>query len=86
MRTTSMKRRKTLVGMTRRILVTIGGVVMIVVAMLIIPLPGPWSILLTIAGLALLSSEYDWAQDILVWVKKKYEAAKEKIAQRKNSS
>ena len=79
------KRRKSLVGMTRRILVTVLGVLMIAFAILIIPVPGPWSLLLNIAGLALLSSEYDWAQDILGWIKQKYAAAKKRVSGRKDT-
>ncbi len=80
-----VKRRKSVVGMTRRILVTVAGVLMITLAILIIPVPGPWSLLLNLAGLALLGSEYDWAQDILGWVKKKYAGIKKKVASRKDA-
>lgn len=79
------KRRKSIAGMTRRILVTVLGILMIAFAILIIPVPGPWSLLMNIAGLALLSSEYDWAQDVLGWVKQKYAAAKKRISGRKDT-
>ncbi len=80
-----LKRRKSIVGMTRRILVTVLGILMIAFAILIIPVPGPWSLLLNIGGLAVLSSEYDWAQDVLGWVKQKYAAAKKRVSGRKDT-
>jgi uncharacterized protein (TIGR02611 family) len=67
----------------RRLIVTIIGAALIIMAVLIIPLPGPWSILITIGGFAILSSEYDWAKDALDWLKEKYQQAKEKIASRR---
>ncbi|MQB01050.1 MAG: hypothetical protein GEU78_12280 [Actinobacteria bacterium] len=71
--------------LTKRILVTLLGVTLIVGAILIVPLPGPWSFLVTIAGLAVLASEYDWAEDALDWVKLKYKRAKQKIKARRKA-
>ena len=71
--------------LTKRILVTVLGVAVIISALLIIPLPGPWSFLLVIAGLALLATEYDWAEDALDWSKAKYQAAKAKIRARRQA-
>ena len=78
--------RRTALGQTKRIVVTIIGVALIVLATLIIPLPGPWSILLTIAGLAVLATEYDWAKDLSDFFKDKYEEARTKIKARRQSA
>ena len=75
--------RKNAIGQTKRIVVTIIGIAMIVFALIIIPLPGPWSILLSIAGLAVLATEYDWAQDFLDFMKDKYAEARSKIKARR---
>ena len=78
--------KRSALGQTKRIVVTIIGVALIVFAGLIIPLPGPWSILLTIAGLAVLATEYDWAKDLSDFFKDKYEAARTKIRARRQSA
>ena len=78
--------RRSALGQTKRLIVTIIGVALIVFALLIIPLPGPWSILLTIAGLAVLATEYDWAQDLSDFFRDKYEDAKAKIKARRQSA
>ncbi|MDQ4094780.1 MAG: PGPGW domain-containing protein [Actinomycetota bacterium] len=77
--------RRNAIGQTKRIVVTIIGLALIVFATLIIPLPGPWSILLTIAGLAVLATEYDWAKDVSDYFKDKYEATRDKIKARRQS-
>ena len=78
--------RKNAIGQTKRIIVTVIGIAMIVFALVIIPLPGPWSILLSIAGLAVLATEYDWAQDFLDFMKDKYADARSKIKARRQSA
>ena len=70
-------------GKARRIIITIVGAALIIFALLIIPLPGPWSILISIGGFAILATEYDWAKDALEWFRKKYEQAKKKIQSRR---
>lgn len=75
--------KRSVADLTKRIIVTVLGAAMIIGAILIIPLPGPWSILVTIGGLAILASEYDWAEDALDWAKTKYQAAKDKIRARR---
>ena len=73
-------------GMTQKVqrsVVTVIGLAMILFAILIIPLPGPWSILISIAGFAILASEYDWAKDALGWMRQKYQDAKEKLKRRR---
>lgn len=71
------------VELARRIVVTCIGVALIITGILIIPLPGPWSLFVNLGGLAILASEYDWAKDAQMWVRKKYEQAKAKIQKRR---
>jgi len=76
-------------GMTEKVkrsVVTVVGLSMILFAILIIPLPGPWSLLISIAGFAILASEYDWAKDALGWMRKKYQDAKRKLAARRRTT
>lgn len=75
--------RQSVPQMFRRLGLTTLGAALIVAAILIIPLPGPWSFVLSIAGLAVLSREYDWAKDLLEWTREKYQLAREKLAERK---
>lgn len=77
--------RRTVTDHTRRILVSILGIALIVGAIVIIPLPGPWSFVVTIAGLAILASEYDWARDALAWSKERYKSVSNKIKARRQS-
>ena len=70
----------------RRVIVTILGAAMMIFAILIIPLPGPWSFLITIGGFAILATEYDWAKDALDWFKEKYNQAKEKLRSRREKT
>ena len=77
--------RKTPTEMVKRVVITVVGVAIVVGAVLVIPLPGPWSFLLTIGGLAILSQEYDWAKDLLEWTKERFQMVKAKIAERKRS-
>lgn len=75
--------------MAKRVGLTVLGAGLIIVGIAIIPLPGPWSFLLNIAGLAVLSREYDWAEDLLEWTKDRFEAAKKRVTgrrKRKSSS
>lgn len=78
--------KMTITDHTRRILVTVLGVALIVGAIVIIPLPGPWSLVVTIAGLAILASEYDWARDALAWSKDRYKRVSDKIKARRQSA
>lgn len=69
---------------TRRVLVTVVGLLLLVGGIAITPLPGPWSFPIILGGLAVLASEYDWAQDLLTWVKLKYKTTKEKLRTRRS--
>ena len=60
---------------TKRIVVLVVGVTLVVLGIALIPLPGPFSIPLMIAGLAVLATEYVWAQRALDTVKDKAQKA-----------
>ncbi|MDQ3963344.1 MAG: PGPGW domain-containing protein [Actinomycetota bacterium] len=66
-------------ALARRIAIGVVGVAVLLLALAIIPLPGPWSFVLVIAAFALLAREFDWAEDTLDWIKDKYEKAKQKV-------
>jgi hypothetical protein len=86
-RTTEIKlerEHRTVRKHTRRAIVTIIGLCLIVFAFLIGWIPGPWSIPLVIAGLAVLATEYDWADDFLTWVRVRYQRTKEKLKARRS--
>lgn len=68
----------------KRIAVTVSGFGLLIVAALIIPVPGPWSILLTIAALSILATEYLWARRLLNFAKQKTEQAKGAMMRRRN--
>lgn len=74
---------RSIAGQARRIVVTVIGVVLVVGGTAIIPLPGPWSFPVIIAGLAVLASEYDWAKDVRDWVRERYKAARRMIRSRR---
>jgi uncharacterized protein (TIGR02611 family) len=74
--------RRSLAGHTKRAVVTIIGVLLMVVGAILTVLPGP-AILFFIAGFAVLGSEYDWAQDALQWTKEKYQRARQKLKERR---
>jgi hypothetical protein len=65
------------------VVVTIIGLLLIAGGAAIAWIPGPWSLPIVLAGLAILASEYDWAQDVLDWSKDMSRRAKEKIAARR---
>src|SRR5687768_14656921 len=67
----------------KRIAVTVVGFVLLIVAALIIPVPGPWSILLAIVALSTLASEYVWARRLLAFAKLKTEQVKGAMLQRR---
>ena len=72
---------------TQRILVTILGVLLVLTGLFFsLPLvPGP-GILVSIAGLAVLASEYDLAKDYLSWARDKYKNARERLTQSRSPS
>ena len=50
------------------------GVALVLLGIALIPLPGPFSIPLMIAGLAVLATEYVWAERVLDTVKDRGQA------------
>ncbi len=71
--------------LTKRIAVTVLGVLLVVGGMVFGVVPGPGGFVLVIAGLAVLASQYDWAQDALDWAKLKYKQTAQKIKARRRS-
>ena len=69
----------------KRIAITALGFFLLIVAVVIIPVPGPWSILLAIGALSILASEYVWAERLLRAARQKAEQARDKLL-RKNDS
>lgn len=80
------KEKKTWSTHTKRVIITVVGLALIVLAVLIGFIPGPWSIPLVLAGLAVLAREYDWAEDLLIWVRGRYEHVMERIKARRSGS
>ena len=68
----------------KRIAVSIIGVVLVLAGALMLVLPGP-GMLLVIAGLAVLATEYVWAQRMLNYAKQKAGQAKNAVLRRKRS-
>lgn len=60
----------------KRFAVTIGGVALLIVGVAMMVLPGP-GILLIVAGLALLATEYVWARKLLVTARKQAQQVQE---------
>jgi hypothetical protein len=69
--------------LTKRIVITAAGIVLVVAGAVITPIPGPWSLPLLLAGLAVLASEYDWARDVLDWAKETSRRARERLRARR---
>ena len=66
----------------KRIAVSVIGAVLLLAGLIMMVLPGP-GILVIIAGLAVLATEYVWAQRALNFAKEKAEQAKNKVLGRK---
>jgi uncharacterized protein (TIGR02611 family) len=60
---------------TKRIVVFVVGVALVLLGVALIPLPGPFSIPLMLAGLAVLATEYVWAEKVLDTVKERAKQA-----------
>jgi uncharacterized protein (TIGR02611 family) len=65
----------------KRMLVTAAGMVLLLVGLVMMVTPGP-GILLILAGLAVLASEYVWAQRMLNYARQKAEQAKDRMLRR----
>ena len=68
----------------KRIAITAIGFFLLLVAVVIIPVPGPWSILLAIVALSILATEYVWAERLLRTAREKAEQAKDMVLRRKD--
>lgn len=68
----------------KRIAVTVIGVVLLLAGLVMMVLPGP-GILLVVAGLAVLATEYVWAQSALNFAKGKARQAKDTVSRRRRS-
>lgn len=77
------KGKRSVVRQTRRIIVTVVGVVLVMLGLLLLVLPGP-GILVTLLGLAVLGSEYDWAQDLLAWLRDRWESRGGRLKSRRS--
>lgn len=65
--------KKNLLDTTKKVVIAIIGVIVILLGLIMVPYPGPgW--LVVFAGLAILASEFDFAQEILTLGKNKYQA------------
>lgn len=79
------KEKKSLTSHTRRVIVTIIGILLLSIGVVLLVVPGP-GILVTFSGLAVLGSEYDWAQDILSWARHRYHRTRQKLKARHTSA
>jgi uncharacterized protein (TIGR02611 family) len=78
-------KRRSITEHTKRVLITVLGLVMVIGGMLITPLPGPWSFPIILGGLAVLATEYDWADDALDWMKRSSKQLADKVRGRSKS-
>lgn len=75
-----MSRLKRVVGRTSKlIVVSTIGFVLVVLGIALIPGPGP-GLLLVIAGLAILSTEYDWARRLMTDLKDRLRRLRERAS------
>lgn len=65
----------------KRIAITIVGVLLVLGGLVLMVLPGP-GIVLLIAGLAVLATEYVWAQRMLNYARQKATQAKDRVLRR----
>ena len=66
----------------KRIVITVVGVLVVLIGIVLIPLPGPgWAIVF--GGLAILATEYVWAQRVLAYAKRKAVGVKNKVLRQK---
>ena len=65
---------------TKRLVIFVVGAALVLLGIALIPLPGPFSIPLMIAGLAVLATEYVWAERVLDSAKGHATRAKDRAA------
>jgi len=71
---------------TQRIAFTVIGATLVIGGVVLTPLPGPWSFPIVLAGLAVLSTEYDWAKDAREWVRAKSKKVAAKFKARRSQT
>ena len=81
-----VRQKKSVSAITKRVVATVVGTAMVVGGIAITWLPGPWSFPIVLAGLAILSTEYDWAKDALAWSRKKYQQAATRLKKQRAST
>ena len=81
-----VRERKTASALTKRVVATVVGLALVIGGLMITPLPGPWSFPVIFGGLAILSTEYDWAKDALQWGRQKYQQAAGKLKKARAST
>jgi uncharacterized protein (TIGR02611 family) len=64
-----------------RVVVLVVGLVLIVAGLIMLVTPGP-GIAAILGGLALLSTEFDWAKRLLHWFRERFVAARAEIRRR----
>lgn len=69
----------------RKTWITIAGLSVILIGVALLVLPGPGLVTIA-AGLAILASEFVWAQKLIEPVKRRLEEAKTKIIETRNST
>ena len=69
---------------TKRVVVLVFGVTLIIIGGALLVLPGP-GIVVIIASLAVLATEFVWAQSLLDKAKHHYEKTKDKITNKSNT-
>jgi uncharacterized protein (TIGR02611 family) len=67
---------------SKRVAITIIGFVLVLGGIVLLPLPGPGTLII-IAGLAVLGTEYMWARRMLELAKQKAKEAAAKVRRRK---
>ena len=73
MRFRALLRRRPGLNLAYRILVGVVGTAVLIAGIIAIPYPGPgWLILF--AGLAILGTEFQWAQRVLHWMRERYDS------------
>ncbi|MGH2795466.1 MAG: PGPGW domain-containing protein [Actinomycetota bacterium] len=70
---------------SKRVAITIIGFILVLGGIVLLPLPGP-GMLIIIAGLAVLGTEYMWARRALDLAKEKARQAADKVRRRKGRS
>ena len=69
----ALLRRRPGLNLAYRILVGVVGTAVLIAGIIAIPYPGPgWLILF--AGLAILGTEFQWAQRVLHWMRERYDS------------